>query len=91
MPQLDKLSFISQIFWFSIFFCSFYFLILNKFLVKLFKVLRFRNYILNNFKGDMRDIFIEENLILDSYSSYLATRGRNFRTNLKNFELRFNS
>lgn len=42
MPQLDKVTFLSQFFWLSFFYLAFYFLILKNFLPKMSRILKFR-------------------------------------------------
>lgn len=42
MPQLDKLTFLSQFFWFCFFYLSFYFIVLKYFLPKLNRILKVR-------------------------------------------------
>ena len=42
MPQLDKVTFLSQFFWLTFFFIGFYFLILKYFLPKMSRILKFR-------------------------------------------------
>lgn len=42
MPQLDKVTFLSQFFWLSFFYIAFYFLILKHFLPKMSRILKFR-------------------------------------------------
>lgn len=45
MPQLDKLSFMTQYFWLTIFFFALYFLVANFFVISVFKSLKLRNII----------------------------------------------
>lgn len=42
MPQLDKVTFLSQFFWLSIFFLAFYIILLKQFLPKMSRILKFR-------------------------------------------------
>lgn len=67
MPQLDKFSFATQIFWFSSFFIFYYIILINKFLPNFFKILRFRQYRLFLFSFGIKKYIIEEHLILQSY------------------------
>lgn len=45
MPQLDKLSFMTQYLWLTIFFFALYFLVVNFFVISVFKSLKLRNII----------------------------------------------
>lgn len=42
MPQLDKVTFLSQFFWLSFFYLGFYFLILKYFLPKMSRIIKYR-------------------------------------------------
>jgi hypothetical protein len=48
MPQLDKLSFVTQIFWLSLFFFSLYFFLINFFISEIFKGARLKAIIHKN-------------------------------------------
>ena len=45
MPQLDKISFVTQYFWLTLFFFGLYFLSVNFFVILVFKNLKLRNII----------------------------------------------
>ena len=51
MPQLDKLSFVSQIFWLSLFFFGLYFFIINVFITEVFRGLKLKSIIHKNCQG----------------------------------------
>lgn len=51
MPQLDKLSFVTQIFWLSLFFFSLYFLSINFFTTLIYKNLKLYNILNKNCKN----------------------------------------
>lgn len=71
MPQLDKFIFISQLFWFVMFFITFYSLISVGFLSRLFKILRFRANLFNNVKISVLSTHIfERELNTKSISLY---------------------
>lgn len=56
MPQLDVLAYVSEVTWFIVIFISLYFLLLSKGLNNLHKILKFRGYILNLMKTDIKYI-----------------------------------
>lgn len=66
MPQLDKFSFATQLFWFCTLFLIYYLLILDKFLPRLLKVLRFRSLRLSAFALGIRLYLSEEFLTRNS-------------------------
>ncbi len=63
MPQLDKLSFITQYFWLSLFFFVFYYFILNYFVILIFKNLKLRNIINNLFLFRMFHVDFDKGII----------------------------
>lgn len=60
MPQLDKVTFLSQFFWLSFFYLGFYFLILKFFLPKMSRLLKFRKKKITG-SGDGVDFLASEN------------------------------
>lgn len=74
MPQLDKFSFATQLFWFCFFFIFYYILIVNKFLPNFFKILRFRFYRLKLFSTGVRNFLSEELLIIASYINIIIEK-----------------
>lgn len=72
MPQLDKFSFATQIFWFCWLFLSYYLLIINNFLPNILKIIRFRAYHLARVSAGAGNAISEELLIQNSYISLLA-------------------
>lgn len=73
MPQLDKLSFLSQLFWLSFFFFSLYFFTINFFVNEIFRGLKLKTIINNNSKTLTSINFIkrEQNKICSILFSYL--------------------
>lgn len=74
MPQLDKFSFATQLFWFCFIFLSYYILVLNFYLPKLFKILRFRNFKLTTFSIGIKKYLNEEKLITISYKNLIIEK-----------------
>lgn len=74
MPQLDKFSFATQLFWFCLFFIFYYILVVNKFLPSFFKILRFRYYRLKLFSTGVRNYLSEELLIIASYVNVIVEK-----------------
>ena len=65
MPQLDKVTFISQIFWLIVMFVVFYGLIIRVYLPKLAKIMKLRLSTLTYAKGYVNHLKKEEEFILD--------------------------
>lgn len=60
MPQLDFYSYNLQYFWLTIFFFLFYYLIFNIIIIRIFKILKLRFFIIdivNNSKFILKEIF----------------------------------
>lgn len=83
MPQLDKISFVTQYFWLTIFFFGLYFLTVNFFVILVFKNLKLRNMIYKIlyffiYKFNYRDYKNTNTKILDScfnsiyYANYIG-------------------
>lgn len=73
MPQLDKITFLSQFFWLSFFYLGFYFLILKYFLPKMSRVLKFRKRRMNTSQDGVNDMAKESNKVGNSYHTLLST------------------
>jgi hypothetical protein len=73
MPQLDKLSFLSQLFWLSFFFFSLYFFTINFFVNEIFRGSKLKTIINNNSRTLTSTNFIEciNCSILFSYLKYI--------------------
>jgi hypothetical protein len=56
MPQLDNVTFLSQIFWCFLTFSSIYFILLKKILPHIAKVLKLRIKLINYYRGLFNDI-----------------------------------
>lgn len=74
MPQLDKFSFATQLFWFCSFFILYYVLVTNKLLPNFFKILRFRFFRLKLFSTGVRNYLSEELLIISSYTNIIIEK-----------------
>ena len=61
MPQLDKVSFLSQFFWLSLSYLCFYFIVYKYFLPKMSRVLKYRIY-----KSDSKSIRLDTESIRDT-------------------------
>lgn len=66
MPQLDNVTYLSQIFWTFLTFSSIYFILLKKILPHIAKVFKLRIKLINYYKGLFNDInSLNNNYILD--------------------------
>ncbi len=73
MPQLDKITFLSQFFWLSFFYLGFYFLILKYFLPKMSRVLKFRKRRMNTSQEGVTNVAKESGKVGNSYHTLLST------------------
>ena len=73
MPQLDKVTFLSQFFWLCFFYIGFYFLILKFFLPKMGLLLKLR---LNKLQGSQDNVnnLIQENKKIHNYYDSLFNK-----------------
>jgi len=78
MPQLDKVTFLSQFFWLSFFFLGFYLLLAKTFLPKMSRVLKVRSRYLG---GVTQSAWQEENKKVSLSQGELSADGfKNFRS-----------
>lgn len=73
MPQLDKITFLSQFLWLSFFYLSFYFLILKYFLPKMSRTLKFRKRRINTSQQGVGTMDQEGDKVGNSYQALLST------------------
>ena len=73
MPQLDKITFLSQFFWLSFFYLGFYFLILKYFLPKMSRALKFRKRRMNTSQEGVTNMGEESDKVAHSYQALLFT------------------
>ena len=73
MPQLDKITFLSQFFWLSFFYLGFYFLIYKYFLPKMSRLLKFRKRRINTSQQGVTSMGEESNKVGSSYQALLST------------------
>ena len=73
MPQLDKITFLSQFFWLSFFYLGFYFLIYKYFLPKMSRTLKFRKRRINNSQQGVTSMGEESDKVGSSYQVVLST------------------
>lgn len=73
MPQLDKITFLSQFFWLSFFYLGFYFLIYKYFLPKMSRVLKFRKRKMNTSQEGVTHMGQESDKVGNSYQTLLST------------------
>ena len=73
MPQLDKITFLSQFFWLSFFYLGFYFLILKYFLPKMSRTLKFRKRRINASQQGVSFMAEESDKVGSSYQALLST------------------
>ena len=72
MPQLDKVTFLSQFFWLCFFYIGFYFLILKFFLPKMTRILKLRKNKLSSSQEGVTSLQQENDKIRISYETLLA-------------------
>jgi F0F1-type ATP synthase membrane subunit b/b' len=72
MPQLDKVTFLSQFFWLCFFYIGFYFLILKFFLPKMTRILKLRKNKLSSSQEGVMSLQQENDKIRTSYETLLA-------------------
>ena len=73
MPQLDKITFLSQFFWLSFFYLGFYFLIYKYFLPKMSRTLKFRKRRINTSQQGVTSMGEESDKVGGSYQALLST------------------
>ena len=73
MPQLDKITFLSQFFWLSFFYLGFYFLIIKYFLPKMSRTLKFRKRRMNSSQQGVTSMGEESDKVGTSYQALLST------------------
>ena len=73
MPQLDKITFLSQFFWLSFFYLGFYFLVYKFFLPKMSRILKFRKTKINTSQEGGYNMGQESDKVGKSYQSVLST------------------
>ena len=73
MPQLDKITFLSQFFWLSFFYLGFYFLIYKYFLPKMSRTLKFRKRRINTSQQGVTSMGEESDKVGSSYQALLST------------------
>ena len=73
MPQLDKITFLSQFFWLSFFYLGFYFLIYKYFLPKMSRILKFRKRRMNTSQEGVTNMGEESQKVANSYQTLLST------------------
>lgn len=71
MPQLDKVTFLSQFFWLCFFYLGFYFLILKYFLPKMSRILKFRKKKINISQEGVNSMHQENQKIRDGFEVFL--------------------
>ncbi len=69
MPQLDIYIISTQIFWLLIKFNFFYFLVLKTYIVEVSKTFKFRNKLINTFKGTEKNLAATHNTFLGLFLS----------------------
>ena len=90
MPQLDKVTFLSQFFWLCFFYIGFYFLILKFFLPKMSLILKLRKNKLTGSQDNVNNLQQENQKIKTNYETLftaaLSTSKSAFNENFKRIE-----
>nr|YP_007890644.1 ATP synthase F0 subunit 8 [Jakoba bahamiensis]AGH24138.1 ATP synthase F0 subunit 8 [Jakoba bahamiensis] len=71
MPQLDKVTYLSQFFWLVFFFFSFYLILLKTMLPKIVTILKIRKKKIDSIFSEIHSYKKEESNILSNYDSLL--------------------
>ena len=74
MPQLDKVTFLSQFFWLSVFYLGFYIVIVKQFLPKLARILKFRQKKMTLSQKGVETLSEEQSKVRESFDT-LVQRG----------------
>lgn len=77
MPQLDKVTFLSQFFWLCAFFLGFYLLVLKNFLPKMSRVLKYRKKKLGQSHQGVGSMHKENTLVRSSANKVLESGLKN--------------
>ena len=80
MPQVDKVTFLSQFFWLCFFYIGFYFLVLTFFLPKMSRILKLRKNKLSFSKQGVLSLQKENDNISTSYETLLSNGLNTSRT-----------
>ena len=72
MPQLDKVTFLSQFFWLCFFYLGFYFLILKFFLPKMSRILKLRKSKLSSSQENVTILHKENDKVRTNYETLLS-------------------
>lgn len=83
MPQLDKVTFLSQFFWLAFFYLGFYFLILKFFLPKMSRILKLRKRKMS-FSHEGVSFLLQENEIVRNNFDAIIAKGLNASRTLIN-------
>ena len=83
MPQLDKVTFLSQFFWLCFFYLGFYYVILKYFLPKMARILKFRQKKMNLSQEGVTSLQQENKQIRLNYDNLLS-KGLSTSKNLFN-------
>lgn len=90
MPQLDKVTFLSQFFWLLFFYIGFYFLILKFFLPKMSLILKLRKNKLAGSQNNVNSLMQENQKVRTNYETLfntaLTTSKSAFNANFKRIE-----
>ena len=80
MPQLDKVTFLSQFFWLCFFYIGFYFLVLKFFLPKMNRILKLLKNKLTSSQQGVTNLQQENDKIRNNYETLLANGLNTSRT-----------
>lgn len=86
MPQLDKFSFMPQIFWLVLVFFLLYFILLNLILPQLYSTIKTRTLLLSNLKNDLLNFGDKEIELYQKYNenvNYFVTQTNYSFTHLR--------
>lgn len=87
MPQLDKVTFYSQIFWLLIIFFSLHFVFLKTVLPKIASSLKYRNYIISSYTKVQQETFLERNKLINIQKDVFLIPTNKFLLYFSNSEL----
>jgi hypothetical protein len=73
MPQLDKFSFVTQVFWLLVLYFFLYIVMLQYILPAIYRILKIRKEIIDNLISDNSKLFDEEVIVRAVYKELLST------------------
>lgn len=89
MPQLDKITYSSQIFWCLITFSTIYVVLLRNVLPNIAKILKIRKKLINNYEDILNSLKKEkkENIVSNMYANVISTSKDSLESVVKSYDI----